>query len=60
MGRLFVHHESELTGTRFLLEVVDVLLATHKPDLLWIDPALSFLGGENNLKGTWAGFSAMA
>jgi hypothetical protein len=24
------------------------LLAEHKPDLLWIDPALAYLGGESN------------
>ena len=36
------------TAVEFCDEVVEPLVALHKPDLLWIDPALAYLGGETN------------
>ncbi|MGN6643491.1 MAG: AAA family ATPase, partial [Verrucomicrobiota bacterium] len=40
--------EDERAGIAFLIQVVRPLLAEHRPDLLWIDPALSFLGGDTS------------
>ena len=40
--------EDVRTGFRFFAETVRPLLAAYTPDLLWIDPALSYLGGEVN------------
>ena len=45
---VIVWREDERTSLRFFSEVVRPLLAQHRPDLLWIDPALSYLGGETN------------
>jgi hypothetical protein len=47
-GNVIVAREDERSGMAFLLETVRPLLAEHKPDLLWLDPALSYLGGETN------------
>jgi hypothetical protein len=47
-GSVVVAREDERVGKRFFLETVQPLLEAHKPDLLWIDPALSYLGGETN------------
>ena len=44
---LFIREDSR-SGKEFLVEVVRPLLKEHKPDLLWIDPALSYLGGDMN------------
>lgn len=38
--------ENARTGRAFFDCTVAPLLELHKPDLLWIDPALSFIGGE--------------
>ena len=46
MDRIFVHQETNHTGQEFCNEIVRPLLISHKPDLLWIDPALAYLGGE--------------
>lgn len=51
-----VAREDERTSTRFLLETVEPLLAAHKPDLLWIDPALAYLGGEASSQKDVGGF----
>ena len=40
--------EDSRTSTVFFMEVVAPLLEAHRPDLLWIDPALAYLGGEAN------------
>jgi hypothetical protein len=40
--------EDARTSVRFFAEVVKPLLEAHKPDLLWVDPALAYLGGEVN------------
>ena len=36
------------TGDDFCSDVIAPLLEAHKPDLIWVDPALAFLGGESN------------
>jgi len=38
--------ENARTGPAFFNETVAPLLELHRPDLLWIDPALSYIGGE--------------
>ena len=40
--------EDSRSGGEFFGMVVKPLLAEHRPDLIWIDPALAFLGGESN------------
>jgi hypothetical protein len=47
-ARLFVHQESASTSTVFFNEIVRPLLIAHSPDLLWIDPALAFIGGDTS------------
>jgi hypothetical protein len=42
--------EDTRTSIRFFAEVVEPLLELHKPDLLWIDPALAYIGGEVSLQ----------
>jgi hypothetical protein len=39
--------EDATSGSDFFLKVVRPMLAKHKPDLLLIDPALAYLGGES-------------
>ena len=46
VSNVLVFHEAAKTASRFLIEVVRPLLEQHRPDLLWIDPALSYLGGS--------------
>ncbi|MEI8290604.1 MAG: AAA family ATPase [Verrucomicrobiota bacterium] len=45
---IFVSQESSKTGPALCFEVLDPLLETIKPDILWIDPALAYLGGDMN------------
>jgi hypothetical protein len=40
--------ENTRTGRAFFESTVAPLLELHRPDLLWIDPALSYIGGESN------------
>jgi hypothetical protein len=47
---ILVVREDSRTGVNFFLTVVHPLLAEHKPDLLWIDPALAYLGGEASVQ----------
>jgi hypothetical protein len=51
-----VAREDQRTGVAFFFETVRPLLAAHKPDLLWIDPALAYLGGEANAQKDVGGF----
>jgi hypothetical protein len=53
---VIVRNEDERTGLRFIGETVKPLLAAYKSDLLWIDPALAFLGGESNSQKDVGGF----
>ncbi len=43
---IIVLHEDSKVGEAFINFVVVAALQKHKPDLLWIDPALSYLGGD--------------
>lgn len=45
-ARVLVVNEDTRTGARFFEEVVRPLLTLHRPDLLWIDPVLAYLGGD--------------
>jgi hypothetical protein len=47
-SRIFVVQENARTSEDFFNETVRPMLEEITPDLLWIDPALSYLGGENN------------
>ncbi len=53
---LFVLTETARTGATFLNQVVAPALNRRKPDLLLIDPALSFLGAEASSQGEVGGF----
>ena len=43
---VLVVREDSQTRMAFVQLVLRPLLSTHRPDLLWIDPALAYLGGE--------------
>lgn len=45
-SKVLVFTEVNKVGLRFCNEVVDVLLESHKPDMVAIDPALSYLGAD--------------
>jgi len=45
---ILVSQESSKTGSELCSSVLDPLLTTFKPDLLWIDPALAYIGGDMN------------
>ena len=47
-AKVIVVREDERVGAAFFARTVGPLLQEHQPDLLWIDPALAFLGGETN------------
>ena len=40
--------ETRQTGAAFCQEVLRPLLEKHRPDLVWIDPVLAYLGGDTN------------
>ena len=46
MENVIVVQENTRTGKAFVDYTVEPLLGLHKPDLLWIDPALSYIGGN--------------
>jgi len=56
MSNIFVAREDVRTGWQFFTETVRPLLTDHEPDLLWIDPVLSYLGGEANSQKDVGGF----
>ena len=45
---ILVYQESSKTGGDLCSEVLDPLLKENKPDLLWLDPALAYIGGDMN------------
>lgn len=45
---ILVATEDVRVGQDFCDQVLAPMLAQHQPDLLWIDPALAYLGGEAN------------
>jgi hypothetical protein len=53
---VLIFREDARTSADFLGGVISPLLAEHRPDLLWIDPALAYLGGEANAQKDVGGF----
>lgn len=53
---IIIVREDTRTGVPFFESVVRPLLAEHRPDLLWIDPALAYLGGEVGSQKDVGGF----
>ncbi len=47
-GSVVVCHEVERSSEEFVEEVLDRLIVTHQPDLVWIDPVFQYLGGDSN------------
>ena len=56
LENVVVAREDARTGFAFFMQVVLPLLGKHKPDLLWIDPALAYLGGEVGSQKDVGGF----
>ena len=46
--QVLTYREDVKTGALFFSDTVAPLLEAHKPDLLGIDPALAYIGGESN------------
>ena len=46
LKNVIVAREDSRTAEGFIMYTVRPLVQEHRPDLLWIDPALSYLGGE--------------
>jgi hypothetical protein len=55
-GSIITIREDEHTGMAFFVDVVRPLLTEHRPDLLWIDPALAYLGGDTSSQRDVGGF----
>ena len=53
---IIVVREDARTGVGFFVETLQPALAAYRPDLLWIDPALAYLGGEANSQKDVGGF----
>lgn len=47
-SNVLVCTEHDRVDAEFVAEVVEPLLAVHKPDLLWIDPVFQYLDGDSN------------
>ena len=45
---IYCFQENERSGAEFFSRTVEPLLRLHRPDLLWIDPALAYIDGESN------------
>ena len=46
MANVIVAQENTRTGRNFMDNAVVPLLELHRPDLLWIDPALAYIGSD--------------
>jgi AAA domain len=46
--RILIRHEYQHCGQQFAEEVLEPLLVEHRPDLVWLDPVLQYLGGDGN------------
>lgn len=55
-GRIHVVRENARTATEFVAHTLRPLIERLWPDLLWIDPALAYLGGESNSQKDVGGF----
>jgi hypothetical protein len=53
---IIVACEDTRTGATFTNCTLAPLLAKHRPDLVWIDPALAYLGGEASAQKDVGGF----
>lgn len=47
-GMIHCFQENERGGAEFFARTVEPLLRLHRPDLLWIDPALAYIAGESS------------
>ncbi len=56
LDNVIVVREDSRTSSGFATGVLRPLLETHRPDLLWIDPALAYLGGEASSQKDVGGF----
>src|ERR1035441_3161256 len=54
--RIIVVREDSRTGFGFFAGTLRPLVTEHRPDLVWIDPALSYLGGEASSQKDVGGF----
>jgi hypothetical protein len=54
--RVLVAREDCRTAAEFCDEVIAPLLEEHQIDILWIDPALAYIGGEANSQKDVGGF----
>ena len=52
---LVIVTESVQTGEEFA-NAVRLLVAKHKPDLVWLDPLLSFIGDDISKQNVCSGF----
>lgn len=55
-GRIHVVRENARTAAEFVAHTLRPLIERIRPDLLWIDPALAYLGGESNSQKDVGGF----
>ncbi len=55
-GRVHVVRENARTAAEFISHTLRPLVERLRPDLLWIDPALAYLGGESNSQKDVGGF----
>ncbi len=46
-----IHTESVSTSQAFVHDVFEPLIEDNRPDLVWIDPALAYLGGDSSSQG---------
>jgi hypothetical protein len=58
-GNVLVFTEDSRSGTVFWESTVRPLLEDNRPDLLWIDPALAYLGGDANAQAEVGTFLRM-
>src|SRR5690606_15056835 len=56
VSRVYVCRETTRAGPRFCDEVLRPLLEKYEPDLSWLDPMFSYLGGEANDQGAVSAF----
>lgn len=47
-ANVVVCHEAERHSEEFVDEVLERLILSHQPDLVWIDPVFQYLGGDSN------------
>ncbi len=56
MSQILTVHENRRTGADFCHDVLSKHLRKHKPDVIWIDPVLSYLGGDTNAQAEVGAF----